>query len=138
MPPSTSSTSKYMPSAGEVPRRGTRQSGLDYLVSTAAYSADTVSQLIQGATARKLLSGPGKGPSRQQTLLREPREQSAAISVESKRAELQLSKFARQIATQNGAYSASAAKLEAASNPLAAALRHALIPKILSFVFQPR
>jgi len=29
-----------------------------------------VSQLIDGATARKLLSGPGKGPGRQQTPLR--------------------------------------------------------------------
>ncbi len=47
-----------------------RQSGLDYVVSTAAYIADMVSQLIEGATARKLLSGPGKGPGRQQTSLR--------------------------------------------------------------------
>lgn len=47
-----------------------RQSGLDYVVSTAAYSADMASQLIEGATARKLPSGPGKGPGRQQTLLR--------------------------------------------------------------------
>jgi hypothetical protein len=54
----------------EVPRRGTRQSGLDYAVSTAAYSADMVSQLIERATARKLPSGPGKGPGRQQTPLR--------------------------------------------------------------------
>jgi hypothetical protein len=65
-----SSTCKYMPSADEVPRRGTRQSGLDYVVSAAAYSADMVSQLIEGATARKLLSGHGKGPGRQQTPLR--------------------------------------------------------------------
>jgi len=71
-------------------------------------------------------------------LLTRLREQSAAISVESKRAKLQLSQFARQNATQNDALSASAAKQEAASNALAAALRHALIPEILSFVYQPR
>ena len=29
-----------------------------------------VSQLVEGVTARKLLSGPGKGPGRQQTPLR--------------------------------------------------------------------
>jgi hypothetical protein len=71
-------------------------------------------------------------------LLTRLREQSAAISVESKRAELQLSQFARQIETQNDAFSASSGKREAASNALAAALRHALIPEILSFVYQPR
>jgi hypothetical protein len=71
-------------------------------------------------------------------LLTRLRKQAAAISMESKRAELQLSQFARQIAMQDDAFAASAAKLEAASNALAAALRHALIPEILSLVYQPR
>jgi hypothetical protein len=71
-------------------------------------------------------------------LLTRLREQSAAISAEGKRAELQLSQVARQIAMQNDAFSASAANLQAASNTLAAALRHAQIPEILSFVYQPR
>jgi hypothetical protein len=72
------------------------------------------------------------------SLLTRLRKQAAAISMESKRAELQLSQFARQIAMQDDAFAASAAKLEAASNALAAALRHALIPEILSLVYQPR
>jgi hypothetical protein len=71
-------------------------------------------------------------------LLRRLGEQAAAISAERKRAELRLLQFARQIARQDDAFSASAAKVEAASSALTAALRHALIPEILSFVYQPR
>jgi len=88
---------------------------------TARSSEDTNARYMQGSA-----------------LLRRLGEQAAAISAERKRAELQLSQFARQIARQDDAFSASAAKVEAASNALTAALRHVLIPEILSFVYQTR
>jgi hypothetical protein len=71
-------------------------------------------------------------------LLTRLREQSADISTERKRAELRLSQFARQIAKQNevfSAFSASADRLDTASIALTAALRHLLIPEVLSFAY---
>jgi hypothetical protein len=94
------------------------------------------------ARLHQMTAGPGRNANGRymqgSNLLTRLREQSAAISVESKRAELQLSQFARQNAAQNNAFSASVAEQKAASDALAAALRHALIPEILSFVYQPR
>ncbi len=94
------------------------------------------------AKIRQMTAGSGQNANARymqgSNLLTRLREQAAMISVESKRAELKLSQVARQIAMQNDAFSASAANLEAASNTLVAALRHAQIPEILSFVYQPR
>jgi Clp amino terminal domain, pathogenicity island component len=94
------------------------------------------------ARLRQVTAGSGRTTNARyvegSNLLRRLREQSAEISTERKRAELQLSQFARQIANQNEAFSASTARLDAASNALTAALRHSLIPEILSFAYGAR